>query len=354
MADGEQQPLLRRIAKTVAVPPAVLQPGMGQLDSPVTVDDTAELPAPEFARARLDGKKRKMPQCISHRGFRAKYPENSLLAFEQAVKAGTHALETDVHLTKDDVVVISHDATLKRCFGLDDKIIDRTWDQIKDLRTTKEPHVPMPRLLDVLDYLAQPGLEDIWLLLDIKISNNTDDIMRLLGTTIAGAKPSTKPWTERIVLGIWAAKFLPLALKYLPGFPVMHIGFKLSYARHFFVVPKVGFNMLFPMLVGPGGRRFIRDCQERYHRQLIAWTVNEVDGMEWCIRRGLDGVITDDPAKFVDVCDKYDETKRVPWVPLRLKEYFELAGRWITITCLFWWFRRRFDPVASRKLIEKA
>jgi hypothetical protein len=27
----------------------------------------------------------------------------------------------------------------------------------------------MPRLLDLLEYLAQPGLEDIWVLLDIKV-----------------------------------------------------------------------------------------------------------------------------------------------------------------------------------------
>ena len=49
-----------------------------------------------------------MPQIIAHRGFRAQHPENTLQAFAAAVAAGAHALETDVHLTRDDVVVLSH------------------------------------------------------------------------------------------------------------------------------------------------------------------------------------------------------------------------------------------------------
>lgn len=45
---------------------------------------------------------------IAHRGYKATYPENSIQAFEGAVDAGAHALETDLHLTKDGVVVLSH------------------------------------------------------------------------------------------------------------------------------------------------------------------------------------------------------------------------------------------------------
>lgn len=49
-----------------------------------------------------------MPQAIAHRGYKAKYPENTLAAFKGAVDIGAHALETDVHLSRDDVVVLSH------------------------------------------------------------------------------------------------------------------------------------------------------------------------------------------------------------------------------------------------------
>jgi glycerophosphoryl diester phosphodiesterase len=52
-----------------------------------------------------------MPQTIAHRGYKTKFPENSMASFRGAVEAGTHALETDIHLTKDGVVVLSHVST---------------------------------------------------------------------------------------------------------------------------------------------------------------------------------------------------------------------------------------------------
>jgi hypothetical protein len=58
---------------------------------------------------------------------------------------------------------------LKRCFGVEGKVIDHDWDYLSKLKTLKEPHDTMPRLLDLLVYLASPGLESISLLLDIKV-----------------------------------------------------------------------------------------------------------------------------------------------------------------------------------------
>jgi hypothetical protein len=60
------------------------------------------------------------------------------------------------------------DKDLKRCFGREEKIIDCDYEFLSKLRTLKAPHESMPRLADLLEYLAQPGLEDIWVLLDIK------------------------------------------------------------------------------------------------------------------------------------------------------------------------------------------
>ncbi|KAK4546779.1 hypothetical protein LTR36_001511 [Oleoguttula mirabilis] len=348
---AERQPLLGHVPSALYVPPMLIQT-VKKLNSPVTMSEDTVFPPPTFTQHRLDARKRRLPQCIAHRGYKAKFPENTIAAHKGAVEAGAHGLETDVHLTKDDVVVISHDATLKRCFGRPEKIIDCTWGQIEDARTLQEPHLPMPRLKDVLEYLAQPGLEEIWLLLDIKLDNDADTVMRLIGSTLAEVSaPARKAWTERIVLGIWAAKYLPLAQKYLPGYPVMHIGFSTSYARHFFTVPHVGFNMLFPTLVAPGGKRFMREARE-HGRQVLAWTVNKEDRMEWCIRRELDGVLTDDPKHFLEVCEKFDEQTPEAMMPMTLKGYFEAFRIWIWVMIALLFFGKRFKPVASRELIS--
>lgn len=259
-----------------------------------------------------------MPQCIAHRGYKAENPENTMCAFRAAIEKGrAHAIETDIHLTKDNIVVLSHDPDLKRCFGRTERIIDCDWDFLSQLRTTKAPHEPMPQLRDLLEYISQPTLQDKWILLDIKLDNDSENVMRLIAETLASVYPGTRPWQDRVVLGIWAAKYLSLCVEYLPGYPVAYIGFSTCYARQFLKVPHVGFNMYAKTLFGPIGSRFIRDVQ-RQHRPLYLWTINEANIMKWSIVKGVDGVITDDPKLFNDVCDDFDtdtdaQTVRITW-----------------------------------------
>ena len=54
---------------------------------------------------------RKFPQAIAHRGYKAAFPENTMGAFKGAADVGAH-IETDVHLSKDGVVVLSHVSSL--------------------------------------------------------------------------------------------------------------------------------------------------------------------------------------------------------------------------------------------------
>ena len=61
-----------------------------------------------FPLARQDVTCQVFPQAIAHRGYKTKYPENTMGAFVDAVRAGVHAIETDLHLSRDGIVVISH------------------------------------------------------------------------------------------------------------------------------------------------------------------------------------------------------------------------------------------------------
>ena len=54
------------------------------------------------------------PLLIGHRGYPARYPENTLAAFEGAMQAGCDMIELDVTLTRDRKVVVIHDDTLER------------------------------------------------------------------------------------------------------------------------------------------------------------------------------------------------------------------------------------------------
>ena len=58
-------------------------------------------------------------ELIAHRGGRYEFEENVLSAFIGSYKKGVRSYETDVRLTADNHLVISHDASLKRGFGVD-------------------------------------------------------------------------------------------------------------------------------------------------------------------------------------------------------------------------------------------
>ncbi|KAH7555507.1 hypothetical protein BM1_07130 [Bipolaris maydis] len=325
----------------IGVPPVFqgLTRELGQIVEQPLLGPKAKFPPATFGFARKDVSGRRKPQAIAHRGYKAKFAENTLAAFKGAVEVGADGLETDLHLTRDGVVVLSHDKDLKRCFGRDEKIIDCDYEFISKLRTLKEPHEPMPRLSDLLEYLAQPGLENIWVLLDIKLDNDADDVMRLIGDTIRSVPPlPSRPWQSRIVLGCWAAKYLPLCSRYLPGFSVSHIGFSTLIASYFFTVPNVSFNMAQAVLMTPWGRLFIRKAQSD-GRPVYAWTVNEESRMRWDIRHGLDGVVTDDPKLFVQVRDSWHEGVKdgvsvITWLDVLRINFF----------CLIYtlWFQLRF------------
>jgi glycerophosphoryl diester phosphodiesterase len=89
---------------------------------------------------------------IGHRGSRATDPENSLRGFETAAATGVPAVELDVRLTADDLLVCSHDPTTKRLGGSDRPIAEMTGAEVREI--TLRGGVGVPTLAAVLDVLA--------------------------------------------------------------------------------------------------------------------------------------------------------------------------------------------------------
>ena len=55
-----------------------------------------------------------MVQIFAHRGSSGTHPENTLPAFAEAVRIGADGIELDVHLTKDEQIVVIHDEEVDR------------------------------------------------------------------------------------------------------------------------------------------------------------------------------------------------------------------------------------------------
>lgn len=76
----------------------------------------------------FEGKK---PLFIAHRGFTPIAPENSLISFAEAAKRKYWAIETDVHSTKDGILVCCHDSSLLRTYGVDVIIEETPYEELK-------------------------------------------------------------------------------------------------------------------------------------------------------------------------------------------------------------------------------
>lgn len=68
-----------------------------------------------------------------HRGYAAKYPENTIVSFKAAIDAGVDMIETDVHMTKDGRLVLIHDATVDRTTDGTGLVMEKTLAEIKAL-----------------------------------------------------------------------------------------------------------------------------------------------------------------------------------------------------------------------------
>lgn len=68
---------------------------------------------------------------LAHRGYSAKYPENTMIAFEKAIEKGFSGIETDVHLTLDGKLVLCHDESINRTSNGKGYIKDMTLSQLR-------------------------------------------------------------------------------------------------------------------------------------------------------------------------------------------------------------------------------
>lgn len=99
-----------------------------------------------------------MALIFAHRGASGHFPENTRLAFEKALDADCDGIELDVHLTKDDKLVVCHDFTLNRTTNGSGYIKSFNLEDLQglDAGSWKDPSFSsctMPTLEEVMDML---------------------------------------------------------------------------------------------------------------------------------------------------------------------------------------------------------
>ena len=89
-----------------------------------------------------------LPIAFAHRGGASEAPENTLPAFEHAVRLGYTHIETDVHATADGVLLAFHDDRLDRVTDLSGVISQMTYAEVAKARV--DGREPIPRFEELL------------------------------------------------------------------------------------------------------------------------------------------------------------------------------------------------------------
>ena len=126
------------------------------------------------------------PFVIGHRGSSAAAPENTLLAFKQAIDDGADGIEFDVRLSRDGVPVVIHDASLKRTALMDSMVSNLTANELQQVNVgaffRNTCNCPVPTLSEVFELFREV---DGMLYLEMKGEPVSEKLIHKVAATIA-------------------------------------------------------------------------------------------------------------------------------------------------------------------------
>ncbi|PWN41500.1 PLC-like phosphodiesterase [Ceraceosorus guamensis] len=250
---------------------------------------------------KLNGLQPPMPECWGHRGASAAYPENTIASFDRAIRDGSEGLESDVHVTADDVIVMFHDPSLERTTDGKGNIKEQAWKgQIENVRTTAKPQQQIPTFDQVCSLLMKPENKHVKLNIDIKPDNDPDRLFRLMKRVVSSYPNYEVELGPRLILGLWHPGFIAPALEHVPSLRRIHIGGSPTVARTYFWKHCDGFSMWFASLVGAEGQAFLAQAKKE-NKDVFVWTVNRKDEMIEATRWGVKAILTDKTDLFQTV-----------------------------------------------------
>lgn len=230
--------------------------------------------------------------AFAHRGGATYQPnlyrENSLHAFKEAVALGYRYLETDVHATRDGVLLAFHDRVLDRVTDHRGEIADLTYVQVAEARIHGID--PIPTLAELLDQFP-----DVRFNVDAK----SPTAVALLASTIEEYEAH-----DRVCVASFGIRRL-YELRRRLGWRVPSAASALGIAANRFVPWMTwALNTPAPVLQLPvslpiGRRRLdvltpgLLEAAHRAGKKVQIWTVDDSETMESLIDAGVDGIFTD-------------------------------------------------------------
>lgn len=235
------------------------------------------------------------PIPFAHRGGASEAPENTLPAFEHAVRLGYRYIETDVHATSDGVLVAFHDHRLDRVTDRAGRIGDLPWREVSKARV--DGSEPIPLLEDVLGTWP-----DIRVNIDPKADSSVDPLIETIRRTEAIDRVCVGAFSDeridrvrsalgpRLCTGMGPDEMVDL----IRAFQGETVVFRSAAAQ----IPPTD----------PKGRplatKELVDTAHEHGIVVHVWTIDDPDEMRALLDIGVDGIMTDRPAVLREVLEE--------------------------------------------------
>lgn len=222
----------------------------------------------------------------AHRGSSRAAPENTMAAIEAAVEDMADYVEIDVQMTSDGVVVLGHDASLKRVAGINQAIGSMTWCELQQLDagawfSDSFAGEAIPQLQEVLEYCKGK----IKLNIELKYIGKNSPLPETVAGQVAAAEME-----EQCVITSTSLEYLR---KVKTAMPELHTGYIISAAYgNFYSDEALDFISIRSNFVD---KSLVRNAHAQ-GRAVHAWTVNQRTELERMRMLGVDNIITDYPA----------------------------------------------------------
>jgi glycerophosphoryl diester phosphodiesterase len=236
-----------------------------------------------------------------HRGARAVRPENTMPAFEHAIQVGADVLELDLAVTRDDVLVASHDPVLPAalCSGGDGTRVIRamTFAQLRrwDCGAGKMPGTRVPSLDEVLALAPRGSFQ---FNIETKIFAQRPELT-----------PSPAGFAELLLASIRRHRVESRVIVQSFDFRTLHAMKKLAPEIRLSALDEKGEEDFVAVarragapIISPQFRLVTPEKVKDAHGaglQVVPWTANDSADWDRLIAAGVDAIITDDPAALI-------------------------------------------------------
>lgn len=256
-----------------------------------------------------------------------------MLAFSSCVSdASCRVIETDLHLTKDGVLVINHDPDTERTYGKKYLIKETNYDpELRILKNVNPPHESMPTFHKILEWLVVKNREvgNVKFMLDLKPVNDVIILDKIVEEMLV-VENDINFWHDKIIFGLWTPAFYEhgIANHLLDHFPIINITLSMEIATQFLTISSSyevedpqfpcklsGVSLIQYATWGVGHQlndrfvEFYKLLVKELKRDLYLWTCNDQELNTFYCKLGVSGFLTDIPDQVTDLVNHADYTR---------------------------------------------